>query len=97
MPGSASAHVEIGRRNIEGGQRFSDFEHTNYRAVGGVRGEIGPAWSYDAYAQYYYVQFYNTNNRYLNFQSIANALQVTGTPTAPVCISGCQNTSTRLV
>jgi len=88
VPGSASAHVEIGRRNLEGGQRYSDFEHTNYRAVGGLRGEIGPAWSYDAYAQYYYVQFYNTNNRYLNFQSIANALQVTGTATAPVCISG---------
>ena len=88
VPGSALAHVEIGRRNIEGGQRFSDFEHSNYRAAGGVRGEIGPVWSYDAYAQYYYVQFYNTNNRYLNFQNIANALQVTGTSTAPVCITG---------
>ena len=45
----------------------SDYEHTNYRGVAGVKGEIGPAWRYDAYGQYYYVQFYNTNNRYLNF------------------------------
>ncbi len=67
MPGSALASVEIGRRNIEGGGRESDYEHTNYRAVGGVKGEIGKVWSYDAYAQYYYVQFYNSNNRYLNF------------------------------
>ena len=84
-----SASVEIGRRNIEGGGRQSDYEHTNYRGVAGVRGDIGPAWSYDAYAQYYYVQFYNTNNRYLNFERITNALQVkTGAGGAPVCISG---------
>jgi outer membrane receptor protein involved in Fe transport len=88
VPGSVSASVEIGRRNVEGGQRFSDYEHTNYRAVGGLRGEIGPAWSYDAYAQYYYVQFFTTNNRYLNFQKIDNALQVTTGANGPVCISG---------
>ena len=84
-----SASVNIGRRNIEGGGRTSDYEHTNYRGVAGVRGEIGPAWRYDAYGQYYYVQFYNTNNRYLNFSRITNALQVTtGAGGAPVCISG---------
>src|SRR5262249_33362161 len=54
--------VDIGRRNIEGGGRTSDYEHTNYRGVAGVRGDIGPAWRYDAYGQYYYVQFYNSNN-----------------------------------
>ncbi|HZF31247.1 MAG TPA: TonB-dependent receptor [Gammaproteobacteria bacterium] len=89
VPGSALASVEIGRRNIEGGGRQSDYEHTNYRGVAGVRGEIGPAWSYDAYGQYYYVQFYNSNNKYLNFERITNALQVTtGAGGAPVCVSG---------
>jgi outer membrane receptor protein involved in Fe transport len=87
-PGSALASVKIGRRNIEGGGRTSDYEHTNYRGVAGVRGQIGHVWSYDAYGQYYYVQFYNTNNRYLNFDRITNALQVTGTAANPVCISG---------
>ncbi len=90
-PGSpaGSASVNIGRRNIEGGGRTSDYEHTNYRGVAGVRGEIGPAWRYDAYGQYYYVQFYNTNNRYLNFERITNALQVkTGVGGVPECISG---------
>jgi outer membrane receptor protein involved in Fe transport len=88
VPGSGLASVKIGRRNIEGGGRTSDYEHTNYRGVAGVRGQIGPAWTYDAYGQYYYVQFYNTNNRYLNFDRITNALQVTGTAANPVCISG---------
>jgi outer membrane receptor protein involved in Fe transport len=88
VPGSASASVEIGRRNIEGGGRQSDYEHTNYRGVAGLTGDLGNAWSYDGYAQYYYVQFYNSNNRYLNFERITNALQVTGGPSGPVCISG---------
>jgi iron complex outermembrane receptor protein len=87
-PGSASASVEIGRRNIEGGGRTSDYEHTNYRGVAGVKGEIGPAWRYDAYGQYYYVQFYNSNDQYLNFDRITNALQVTTGANGPACISG---------
>ena len=87
-PGSTSADVEIGRRNIEGGGRESYYEHTNYRAVVGVKGELGAAWSYDAYGQYYYTQFFNSNRQYLNFQSIDNALQVMGTAANPVCISG---------
>jgi iron complex outermembrane recepter protein len=88
VPGSALASVEIGRRNIEGGGRQSDYEHTNYRGVAGVTGDISAAWSYDAYAQYYYVQFYNSNNRYLNFARITNALQVRNGPSGPACISG---------
>ena len=32
------ANVQIGRRNVEGGARISDYEHTNYRAVLGAKG-----------------------------------------------------------
>ncbi|MGA2777526.1 MAG: TonB-dependent receptor [Steroidobacteraceae bacterium] len=87
-PGSASAQVEIGRRNIEGGPRETEFEHINYRAVFGTKGDFADAWSYDAYGQYFYTSFYDANEKYLNFQAIANALQVTGTAAHPVCISG---------
>jgi iron complex outermembrane recepter protein len=90
-PGSPAglASVNIGRRNIEGGGRTSDYEHTNYRGVAGVRGDINRVWRYDFYGQYYYVQFYNTNDRYLNFERITNALQVkTGAGGVPECISG---------
>ena len=83
------ANVEIGRRNIEGGGRFSDFEHENYRAVIGSKGNfLDDAWSYDLYGQYYYTTFFNSNDKYLNFASIDNALQVTGTAANPKCISG---------
>jgi len=79
----------IGRRNVEGGGRSSDYEHTSYRAVGGLRGNFGTAWSYDAYAQYYYVDFFNINNRYLNYANIDEALLVTRDEGGnPVCVSG---------
>jgi iron complex outermembrane receptor protein len=81
-------NVEIGRRNIEGGGRFSDFEHQNYRVVLGSKGDFLEAWSYDLYGQYYYTTFFNSNSKYLNFANIDNALQVTGTRAAPVCVTG---------
>lgn len=82
------ADVRIGRRNVEGGGRLSDYEHENYRAVVGAKGDFADAWSYQAYGQYYYTTFFNSNQKYLNFQNIDNALQVTGTAANPVCVSG---------
>jgi outer membrane receptor protein involved in Fe transport len=82
------ADVQIGRRNVEGGGRESYYEHTNFRGVAGMTGSLGGAWSYDAYGQYYYTSFFNVNKQYLNFSAIQNALQVTGTASNPVCISG---------
>ena len=87
-PGSVSADVNIGRRNIEGGPRTSDFEHTNYRAVLGSKGDIAKGWTYDVYAQYYYVSYFESEGGYLNLGNITNALQVTGTADNPVCIVG---------
>ena len=40
------------RRNVEGGPRISDLKHTTYRGVVGVRGDLSPAFSYDAFYQY---------------------------------------------
>jgi outer membrane receptor protein involved in Fe transport len=85
-PGSATAQVNIGRRNIEGGARYTDFEHTNYRTVFGAKGDFADAWSYDAYGQYFYTAFFDSNQKYLNFQSITNALLVTGSAANPTCI-----------
>jgi len=86
-PGSALAQIEIGRRNVEGGGRSTDFEHTNYRAVVGTKGDFADAWSYDAYGQYFYTKFTDSNQGYLNFQAVTNALLVTGTAANPKCIS----------
>ncbi|MEP6549268.1 MAG: TonB-dependent receptor [Gammaproteobacteria bacterium] len=87
-PGSATAQVRIGRRNLEGGDRFIDFEHTNYRAVVGSKGTFADAWSYDVYGQYFYTSFSDSNQKYLSYAGIGNALLVTGTAANPRCISG---------
>jgi outer membrane receptor protein involved in Fe transport len=87
-PGSVSADTRIGRRNIEGGGRSADYEHTNFRAVIGATGDLATAWGYDVYAQHYYTQFFNSNQKFFNFASIGNALQVKGTAANPSCISG---------
>ena len=87
-PGSQLANIQIGRRNIEGGARTSDYEHTSYRAVFGTKGDFADAWNYDAYGGYYYVDFFNSNDKSLSFANIDNALLVTGTAANPQCISG---------
>jgi iron complex outermembrane receptor protein len=87
-PGSVSANVNIGRRSVEGGGRNAFWEHSNYRVVGGAKGELSSAWTYDAYGSFYNTTLFNSNSNYLNFQSVDNALQVTNGPGGPGCISG---------
>lgn len=83
-----TADVEIGRRNVEGGARTYEYQHTNYRAVVGSKGSLGDDWSYDVYGQYYYTNFSNLNGGDFSFDKIANALLVKPGPNGPVCISG---------
>ena len=84
----ASKDLLIGRRNIEGGGRNSFYEHTNYRIVGGARGEITGPFRYDVYGSYYYTSLYQASQNYLSISRIQNALQVVQGPNGPVCISG---------
>jgi len=88
-PGSANADLTIGRRNTEGGGRVAYFEHQNIRVVAGSTGAFGgDVFTYDAYGQFAYTTFFNSNTNYLNLASVDNALQVTGTAANPVCVSG---------
>jgi iron complex outermembrane recepter protein len=80
--------INIGRRNVEGGGRTTLFDHTNYRVVGGARGDIIDGITYDAYAQYYYTTLYSSNSNYLSSVAVNNALLVGGTAANPVCLSG---------
>ena len=80
---------QLGRRNVEGGPRSSDYEHTNYRAVLGIKGDFLDAWSYDLYGQFYYVTFRSANNNYLSYAKIDNALLATRDAKGNVaCLSG---------
>jgi iron complex outermembrane recepter protein len=88
-PGSVSADLDIGRRNIEGGGRESTYEHVNYRAVAGANGKLSEAWTYDGYLLYYHTSLSQSNLNYFNNAAINNALQVkTNASGRPECIVG---------
>jgi outer membrane receptor protein involved in Fe transport len=69
-----SIFAEIGRRNIEGGPRQFGYEHTNYRAMVGVKGNMNDQWTYDAYASYYYTTLYTTNQNYISKSRTQSAM-----------------------
>jgi len=50
--GITQAVSYTGRRNVEGGGRQDDLQHTAYRIVAGLRGGLLPGLSYDAYYQF---------------------------------------------
>ena len=81
--GVANPHVN----NVEGGGRMSDYEHTNFRLVAGTTGQLLDGLTYDAYGSFYYVTLFNSNNNYLNYANIGQALIATGTAAHPVCVN----------
>ena len=88
-PGTESAAVWIGRRNLEGGPRQRSFEHRNYRAVVGVDGALGKTWRYELYGLLHYTSLTQRYDNFLSNSAISQALQVTtGNSGQPVCISG---------
>jgi iron complex outermembrane receptor protein len=82
------AFFQLLRRNVEGGPRQADLQHTDFRAVIGTKGDLGKAWSYDAYYQYGRSNYAQV---YLNEFSVARlnrALDVvTGPGGTPICRS----------
>jgi len=85
----ANADMVIGRRNIEGGGRQSHYEHQNYRALVGARGEVPEfeGWKYDVYGSYYYTSLFQSNQNYLSQARIQNALQVVSVNGVATCKS----------
>jgi outer membrane receptor protein involved in Fe transport len=88
--GDTAVDTYIARRNIEGGPRTAEFEHNNYRAVGGLKGTAGEAWTYDAFASYYYTSLFQSQGGFLSWNKIQDALLVVKNPAtgAPQCQSG---------
>lgn len=81
------AFFQVLRRNVEGGARVSDLQHTAYRTVIGARGELGKAWSYDAYYQYGRTNYSQVYSNEFSVARLTNALDVVTSPTTgqPVC------------
>ena len=72
----------------EAGGRQTDFRHTDYRIVIGLRGDLGKNWNYDGYLQYGSVQLSNEQTGNLNTARINQALNVVAGPNGPVCAAG---------
>lgn len=75
--------AQILRRNVEGGPRRDDLQHTSYRAVLGMKGDLSPAWSYDAYYQYGRTNFAETYTNDFSVQRLNRALDVVDNPNTP--------------
>ena len=87
-PGQETTNLFIGRRNVEGGGRVDDLEHTDWRVTLGVKGKIVDGWDYDASWQHSIVNLNETQQNYFSTAKIDNALNVVQTPTGPQCVSG---------
>lgn len=47
FPGEPTIAMLIGKRNVEGGPRSEITDHSSFRIVGGIKGEITDDWKYD--------------------------------------------------
>lgn len=82
------AFFQVLRRNVEGGPRQADLQHTNYRAVIGTKGDLSSAWSYDAYYQFGRVKYSQVYSNEFSVARLNKALDVVSGPGGtPICRS----------
>ena len=74
------AYFQLLRRNVEGGPRRSDLEHTSFRTLVGMKGDLGTAWSYDAYYQYGRTGYTQVYTNELSVARLTNALDAVRGP-----------------
>ena len=85
---NATPTLNIGRRNLEGGNRQDNILHTSYRAVLRVKGDFDENWSYDASVNFAQTDFSETYRNDLSITRITRALDVvTDANGDPVCRS----------
>lgn len=81
-----SVSFTMGRRNVEGGGRQSEFRNTSFRSLVGVKGDIGK-WSYDAYAIAAKVIYSQNENNYFLSPRILKAMDVVNVNGVATCRS----------
>ena len=83
------AFFQLLRRNVEGGPRISDLQHTAYRTILGSKGELSKAWNYDAYFQYGRTNYSQVYSNEFSVARLNNALDVIDDPRIagiqPIC------------
>ena len=75
--------ANILRRNVEGGGRRDDLQHTNYRIVAGMRGDLSDVWSYDMYYLFGQTNFAETYSNDFSVTRLRRALDVVDNPATP--------------
>jgi iron complex outermembrane recepter protein len=85
---ATTATALIGKRNVEGGNRFNDIGYNQFRITTGMKGDISDNWSYDVHAQFGQIKVANTYRNDVSSARINDALLVGGTLANPVCLSG---------
>jgi outer membrane receptor protein involved in Fe transport len=75
--------AQILRRNVEGGGRRDDLQHTNYRIVAGMRGDLSDVWSYDAYYYFAQTNFAETYTNDFSVTRLGRAIDVIDDPRTP--------------
>ncbi|WP_256325867.1 TonB-dependent receptor domain-containing protein [Sphingomonas sp. YR710] len=81
------ANLTILRRNVEGGGRRDDLQHTSYRLVTGATGDIAKGISYDAFYQFGRTNFAQTYNNDFSVTRLTRALDVISVGGVPTCRS----------
>ncbi|HYD12520.1 MAG TPA: TonB-dependent receptor [Allosphingosinicella sp.] len=76
-------NAQLLRRNVEGGGRVSDLEHTNWRIVAGMRGDLSDVWSYDVYYQFAQTNFALTYQNDFSVTRLNRALDIVDNPATP--------------
>ena len=86
------------RRNVEGGPRVADLQHTQFRGVVGTKGDLGSAWNYDVYYSYGRTNYSQVYRNEFSIARLNRALDVvTGPGGTPVCRSALTGEDTRCV
>lgn len=89
------ALLQIGRRNVEFGNRHNETRHDAFRMVVGAKGDLGDGWSYDLYGQYGLTLYnYELSNDWSK-QRVEFALNVD--PATGQCYAKEQNIDTQCV
>jgi iron complex outermembrane recepter protein len=74
------AFFQLLRRNVEGGPRISDLQHTAFRTIIGTKGELGKAWNYDAYYQFGRTNYSQVYSNEFSVDRLNKALDVIDDP-----------------
>jgi iron complex outermembrane recepter protein len=94
--GGAANGLLILRRNIEGGNRQDDEEHTDFRVTVGVRGAITDEWTYDASYQFSLVNLTQTYYNDVSIEKMNYATDVVNGPNGPQCAATAAGITTGL-